>query len=42
MAEGSGKDFEFAAPAGTDRVKIVFAFSLQSGDVVTLHRYPAA
>ena len=42
MAEGSGKDFEFAAPSGTDRVKIVFAFSLQSGDVVTLHRYPAA
>ena len=42
MAEGSGKDFEFAAPAGTDRVKIIFAFSLQSGDVVTLHRYPAA
>jgi hypothetical protein len=42
MAEGSGKDFEFAAPAGTDRVKLTFAFSLQSGDVVTLHRYPAA
>jgi hypothetical protein len=42
MAEGSGKDFEFAAPTGTDRVKLTFAFSLQSGDVVTLHRYPAA
>jgi hypothetical protein len=42
MAEGAGKDFEFGAPAGTDRVKITFAFSLQSGDVVTLHRYPAA
>jgi len=42
MAEGSGKDFEFGAPAGTDRVKLTFAFSLQSGDVVTLHRYAAA
>lgn len=42
MAEGAGKDFQFAAPAGTDKVKISFAFSLQSGDVVTLHRYPAA
>ena len=42
MTEGSGKDFEFGAPAGTDRVKLTFAFSLQSGDVVTLHRYAAA
>ena len=42
MAEGSGKDFEFGAPSGTDRVKLTFAFSLQSGDVVTLHRYAAA